>query len=44
MGSLGADSLLIDIPLDEAVDICVNQLSGNTNTVEGFTESKLRKN
>ena len=44
MGSLGADSLLIDIPLDEAVNICVNQLSGNTNTVEGFTKSELKKN
>ena len=38
MGSLDVDSLFTNIPLDETIDICVNQLFENTDTVEGFTE------
>ena len=36
MGSLDVDSLFTNIPLDETIDICVNQLFENTDTVEGF--------
>ena len=42
MGSLDVDSLFTNIPLDETIDICINQLFENTDTVEGFTESELR--
>ena len=41
VGSLDVDSLFTNIPLDETIDICVNQLSENTDTVEGFTKSEL---
>ena len=36
MGSLDVDSLFTNIPLDETIDICVNQLFENIDTVEGF--------
>ena len=42
MGSLDVDSLFTNIPLDETINICVNQLFENTDTVEGFTKSKLK--
>ena len=34
MGSLDVDSLFTNIPLDETIAICVNQLFENTDTVE----------
>ena len=43
MGSLDVDSLFTNIPLDETVDICVNQLFENTDTVKGFTKSELKQ-
>ena len=43
MGSLDVDSLFTNIPLDETIDICVNQLFENTDTVEGFTKSDLKQ-
>ena len=43
MGSLDVDSLFTNIPLDETIDICVNHLFENTDTVEGFTKSKLKQ-
>ena len=42
-GSLDVDSLFTNIPLDETIDICVNQLFENTDTVEGFTKSELKQ-
>ena len=42
MGSLDVDSLFTNIPLDETIDICVNQLFENTDTVEGFTKLELK--
>ena len=39
VGSLDVDSLFTNIPLDEAINICVSQLFGNNDTVEGFTKS-----
>ena len=43
MGSLDGDSLFTNIPLDETIDICVNQLFENTDTVEGFAKSELKQ-
>ena len=43
MGSLDVDSLFANIPLDETIDICVNQLFENTDTVEGFKKSELKQ-
>ena len=36
-------ALFTNIPLDETIDICVDQLFGNNDTVEGFTKSELRQ-
>ena len=41
MGSLDVDSLFTNILLDDTMDICVNQLCENTDTVECITKSKL---
>ena len=41
MGSLDVDSFT-NIPVDETVDICFNELFQNTDPVEGFTKSKLK--
>ena len=41
MGSLDVDSLFTNIPLDETIDISVNQLFENSDTVEGFTSQNL---
>ena len=43
MGSLDVDSLFTNIPLDETIDICINQLFENTDTVEGFNKSELKQ-
>ena len=43
MGSLDVDSLFTNIPLDETIDICVNQLFENIDTVEGFKKSELKQ-
>ena len=42
MGSLDVDSLFTNIPLDETIDICLNQLSEDTNTIEGFTKLEFK--
>ena len=41
MGSLDVDLLFTNIPLDETIDICVNRLFENTNTVEDLKKSEL---
>ena len=43
MGSLDVDSLFTNIPLDETIDIYINQLLENTDTVESFTRSELKQ-
>ena len=43
MGSLDVDSLFTNIPLDETIDICINQLFENTDTVEGFAKPELKQ-
>ena len=40
MRSSDVDLLFANIPLDKTLDICVNQLFENTDTVEGFTKSE----
>ena len=43
IGSLDVDSLFTTIPLDKTIDICVNQLFENTDTVTGFTKLELKQ-
>ena len=43
MGSLDLDLFFTTTPLDETIDIWVNQLFKNTETVEGFTKSELKQ-
>ena len=43
MGSLDVDSFFSNIPLEESIDIPVNQLFENTNTVKGFTKAELKQ-
>ena len=43
MSSSDVDLLFTSIPLDKTLDICVNQLFENTDTVEGFTKSELKQ-
>ena len=43
MGNLDLDSLFTNILLDETIDIFVNQLFENTDSVEGFTKSELKQ-
>ena len=43
MGSLDVDSFFTNIPLNETIDICVNQFFENTDTAEGFTKSELKQ-
>ena len=43
MGSLDVDSLSTNNALDETIDICINHLFENTDTVEGFTKSELKQ-
>ena len=43
VASLDVDSLFTNILLDKTIDICINQLFENTDTVEGFTRSELKQ-
>ena len=43
MGTLDAESLFTNIPFDETIDICVNQIFENTDLAEGFTKSELKQ-
>ena len=43
MGSLDVHSVFTNIPLDETIDICINQLFENADTVEGFKKSELKQ-
>ena len=43
MGSLEVDLLFSNIPPDETIDICGNQLFENTDTAEVFTKSELKQ-
>ena len=43
MGSLDVDSLFTSVPLEETIDICVNQLFEKTDIVEGFAKSEIKQ-
>ena len=43
IGSLDVDPLFANIPLDETIDICFNQLFKHTDAVEGFIKSELKQ-
>ena len=43
MGSLDVDSLFTSVPIDETIDICVNQLFEKTDTLEGFAKSEIKQ-
>ena len=43
MNSLEVDLLFSNTPLDETIDICINQLFENTDTVEGFKKPELKQ-
>ena len=43
MGSLDADSLFTNIPLEETTDICANTLFENTEKVEGLSKIELKE-
>ena len=42
MGSLGVDSLCTSRHLEETIDIAQNQLSKESETIEGLTKSDLK--
>ena len=42
MGSLDVDSLFTDIPLDDTIDICFNQLFENNDTLRVLQSQNLK--
>ena len=43
MGSLDVDSLFTNIPLEETIEICTNELFKESETVEGFNKSEFKE-
>ena len=43
MGSLDVDSLFTNIPLEETIEICTNELFKKSETVEGFSKSEFKE-
>ena len=43
MGSLDADSLFTDIPLEETIEICTNELFKESETVEGLSKTEFKE-
>ena len=43
MGSLDVDPLFTNNPLQETIDICINQLFENTDPVESFKKVELKQ-
>ena len=43
IGSLDKDSLFSNIHLHKTIDICINELFENTDTLEGFTKLDLKR-
>ena len=41
MASLDVDSLFTNVPLDETIDICVNELFKNNNTIRGLNKKQM---
>ena len=42
MGSLDADSLFTNIPLEETINICTNLLYNNEDVIEGINKSEFK--
>ena len=43
MGSLDVDSLFTNIPLEETIEICTNELFKESETVEGLIKAEFRE-
>ena len=43
MGSLDVHFLFTNIPLEETIDICTNELFENTEKVEGLSEIEFKE-
>ena len=43
MGSLDVDSLFTNIPLEEAIEICTNELFKESETVEGLSKTEFKE-
>ena len=43
MGSLDVDSLFINIPLEEIIEICANDLLKESETLEGLSKSEFKE-
>ena len=43
MGSFHVDSLLTNIPLEETIDICTNELFKESETVEGLNKTEFKE-
>ena len=43
MGSLYVDSLFINIPLEETIEICTNELFKESETVEGLSKTEFKE-
>ena len=43
MGSLDVDSLFTNIPLEETIEICTNELFKESQTVEGLSATEFKK-
>ena len=41
MASLDVDSLFTNVPLDETIEICVNQLFKSSQTVSGLNKQQV---
>ena len=41
MGSLDVDSLFTNIPLEETIEICTNELFKESETIEGLSKTEL---
>ena len=43
MGSLYVDSLFTNIPLEETIEICANELFKESETVEGLSKTEFKE-
>ena len=43
MGSLDVNSLFTNIPLEETIEICTNELFKESETVEGFSKTEFKE-
>ena len=43
MGSLDVDSIFTNIPLEETIEICTNEIFKECKTIEGLSKSKFKE-